>query len=82
MMISAVLVVTRPEHQADMRAALEDHDWAEVHHVEAESGRLIATIEATDTDEATARILELRELPHVILAEMVEHYVEDESGAD
>lgn len=81
MMITAVLVATRPEHLADTRTAVENHEWADVHHVERESGRLIVTIEATSTSEATERILELRELPHVILAEMVEHFVDDEPGA-
>ncbi len=77
-MISAVLVATRPEHLAETRDAVDVHDWLEVHHEEAESGRLVVTIEASTTDEATARILQLRELPHVVLAEMVEHYVDDD----
>lgn len=76
-MISAVLVVATPEHFEEVRTALEGHAWADVHHVEVESGRLVATIEASTTDEAQARLLELRSLPHVVLAEMVEHFVDD-----
>ncbi|MCP5068374.1 MAG: chaperone NapD [bacterium] len=81
MMISAVLVATRSEHVAETCTALENHPWADVHHVESETGRIIVTIEAANTDEATARIIELRDVPHVILAEMVEHFVEDDPGA-
>ncbi len=77
MMISGVLVVARPEHQSQVRTALELLPWAEVHH-EDPDGRLVITIEAADTDQAIARLREVKELPRVILAEMVEHYVEDE----
>lgn len=77
-MVSAVLVVATPEHLEEVRTALEGHPWADVHHVEAESGRLVATVEASTTDEAQARLLELRSVPHVLLAEMVEHFVDDE----
>ncbi|MBW2242360.1 MAG: chaperone NapD [Deltaproteobacteria bacterium] len=80
MMISAVLVATLPEHVDETRAAVAAHEWADVHHVESEKGRIIATIEAATTHEATARILELRNLPHILLAEMVEHFVDDEAG--
>jgi nitrate reductase NapAB chaperone NapD len=76
MMISGVLVVSNPEHQSQVRAAVEVFPWAEVHH-EDPDGRLVITIEAGDTDQAIARLSEVKELPRVILAEMVEHYVEE-----
>jgi nitrate reductase NapAB chaperone NapD len=76
MMISGVLVVSKPEHQSQVRAALEVFPWAEVHH-EDPDGRLVITIEAGDTDQAIVRLSEVKELPRVILAEMVEHYVEE-----
>ena len=77
MMISGVLVVAKPEHQSQVRTALEAFPWAEVHH-EDPDGRLVITIEAADTDQAVARLLEVKELPRVLLAEMVEHHVENE----
>ena len=77
MMISGVLVVSKPEHQGQVRTALELFPWAEVHH-EDPDGRLVITIEADDTDQAIARLREVKELPRVVQAEMVEHYVEDE----
>ena len=81
MMISGVLVVTRSEHLDGVRVAIDEHEWAQVHHVEPERGRMIATIDASTTDEATSRLLELRDLAHVILADMVEHYQENEPGS-
>ena len=76
MMISGVLVVAKAEHQSQVRTALEAFPWAEVHHQDPD-GRLVITIEANDTDQAVARLLEVKELPWVVLAEMVEHHVED-----
>jgi len=76
MMISGVLVVAKPEDQSQVRTALESFPWAEIHH-EDPDGRLVITIEAADTDQAIARLQEVKELPRVILAEMVEHHVED-----
>ena len=77
MMISGVLVVAKPEHQAEVCAALDALPWAEVHHVEPD-GRLVITIEADDGGQATRRLREVQELPRVVLAEMVQHYSEGE----
>jgi nitrate reductase NapD len=76
MMISGVLVVAKPEHQSQVRTALEVFPWADVHHQDPD-GRLVITIEADDTDQAIARLQEIKDLPRVVLAEMVEHHVED-----
>jgi nitrate reductase NapD len=76
-MISGVLVVAKPEHQSQVRKALERFPWAEVHHQDPD-GRLVITIEADDTDQAIARLREVKELPRVVLAEMVEHHLEDQ----
>ena len=76
MMISGVLVVAKPEHQSQVRTALEEFSWAEVHHQDPD-GRLVITIEADDTDQAIARLQEIKDLPRVVLAEMVEHHVDD-----
>lgn len=76
MMVSGVLVVAKPEHQSQVRTALEVFPWAEVHH-EDPDGRLVVTIEADDTDQAIARLQQVKELPRVVLAEMVEHHLDD-----
>ena len=75
-MISGVLVVSKPEHQSRVRTALELLPWVEVHH-EDPDGRLVITIEADDIDQATARLCEVKEMPRVLMAEIVEHHVED-----
>lgn len=79
-MISGVLVVTKPEHQARLRATLDAFAWAEVHHGDPD-GRLVITLEASTTDEAMARLREVQQLPDVVLAEMAEHYVEEGSDS-
>jgi nitrate reductase NapD len=78
MMISGVLVVAKPEHKAEVCAALAAFPWAEVHHVQPD-GRLVITIEADDGEQATHRLREVQDLPQVMLAEMVQHYVEGDA---
>ena len=75
MMISGVLVVSKPEHQSQVGTALEVFPWAEIHHRHPD-GRMVITIEAHHTDQAIARLREVKELPGVILAEMVEHHLD------
>jgi nitrate reductase NapAB chaperone NapD len=77
MMISGVLVVAKPAHQEEVRAALAVLPWAEVHHAQPD-GRLVITIEAEDGEQATRRLREVQDLPQVMLAEMVQHYVESD----
>jgi nitrate reductase NapAB chaperone NapD len=79
MMISGVLVVTRPEREREARAALEAYPWLDIHHSDSK-GRLVITIDSSSTEEGIGRLREIQELPEVILAEMVEHYVEEPEG--
>jgi nitrate reductase NapAB chaperone NapD len=37
----------------------------------------VITIDSSSTEEGMGRLREIQELPQVILAEMMEHYVED-----
>jgi nitrate reductase NapAB chaperone NapD len=75
-MISGILVVTRPEREGETRAALQAYPWLEIHHSDSK-GRLVITIDSSSTEEGMGRLREIQELPQVILAEMMEHYVED-----
>ena len=76
MMISGILVVTRPERERETRAALQAYPWLDIHHSDSK-GRLVITIDSSSTEEGIGRLREIQELPQVILAEMMEHYVED-----
>jgi nitrate reductase NapAB chaperone NapD len=80
--ISGVLVVVRASELQPILAKLGQLKGVDVHHIDASSGRIVATIEATTT-EAEVEILEqIKRLPAVILAEMVEHHIDVESASD
>jgi nitrate reductase NapD len=76
--ISGVLVITRPEHQAELRTTLGALSGVDVHHADPD-GRLVITVEASTTEEAMARLRDIQQLPHVALAEMAEHYVGEDA---
>jgi len=78
MPISGVLIVCQPERIQEVRTAVDRLDWADAHH-SGDDGRLVVTVDAASTDESMGRLLELKAIPHVIMAELVEHYVGDEN---
>jgi nitrate reductase NapD len=80
MNISGILVVVRPEAFAESVARLNALPGVEVHHTDEEAGKIVATQEATSVSEEVAGLQRVKQLPDVIMAEMVYHYFGD--GAD
>jgi nitrate reductase NapAB chaperone NapD len=75
---SGILVVVPPIHLDDCRRALDDLPGVEVHHVHAESGRIVVVHESASLKEQEERLLQMRALRHVMLAEPVYHYLDSE----
>ena len=75
--VSGIAVATTPEHIDEVRRAIDALEWAEVHYAEPD-GRMVATIEAETTDACMDRLLEMKKIRHVVVAEMVEHVCEGE----
>ncbi len=83
MNLSAILVMTHPEHLAEVGASLDAMEQVEVHHTDAAGGRLIAVLEAPDISAEIALLRQVKALPHVMVAEMVYHYLaEDDEQFD
>lgn len=79
MNLSGILVMTKPEHLKAVIDSLNDRADIEVHQTDADSGRIIAVLEAEDIHGEIAALREIKTLPFVIMAEMVYHYLaEDE----
>ncbi|NTV94081.1 MAG: chaperone NapD [Thiobacillus sp.] len=78
MNISGILVVAKPEWQADVVGALGDLVGVEVHQVDGVSGRIIAVQEAEDIHAEIEGVKRIKALPHVIMADMVYHYIADD----
>jgi periplasmic nitrate reductase NapD len=77
--LSGILVVAKPERQDQVVAALNSMEGVEVHQVDAATGRIVAVQEAVDIHAEIDGLKRIKAVPHVIMAEMVYHYLaEDE----
>ena len=77
MNLSSVVVFTRPENLAEVIENLKKSMVCE-YHIHDENGRIIVTIEGKDTDEAIGKLAEINQIPHVVSADLVFAYSEDE----
>jgi nitrate reductase NapAB chaperone NapD len=79
--ISGIVVACRPEDLDGTTEALNALPWIEVHYTDPR-GRLVATIEAADTDESMARLVEVQALPRVLMAELAGYYLDEDEQPD
>jgi nitrate reductase NapD len=80
MNLSAVLVVAKQDRQAETIASLNALSGVEVHQVDETTGRIIVVQEAADINAEVEGLRRIKALPHVVMAEMVYHYIaEDEA---
>ena len=77
MIISGIVVASRPEHLAEVNQALEAIPWVDVHFSDPR-GRLVVIMEAADLDQSVDRLRQLQELPHVLMAELAQYCIEEE----
>jgi len=77
MSLSAILLIAAPGQAPQVRQALAEQPWAELHQQD-DAGRMIVTVEAEDTDQGVVRLKALKALPGVLSAELVIHCYEDE----
>jgi len=69
--ISGILVASRPEHLSEISEEVNRLPWAEVHFSDP-AGRLVVTLEASDIDESVDRMKTLQALPLVLSAALAE----------
>ena len=77
MNLSSIVVLTKPDHLEGVIEAIRSSNNYE-YHLHDEKGRIIVTIEGKDTAEEIDKLKLLQTIPHVISAEMVFAYSEDE----
>ncbi len=83
--ISGIVVATRTEHVAGVLHALGGMPGVDAHQVDHASGRIVLTQEAADIEAHTTGLKRIKDVPHVLFAELVYHYVgegreEDDTG--
>lgn len=77
MNISGILVQTKPEFTEEVIQNIKKIDQCD-YHMHDEKGRIVVTIEGKDVSEEIARLNELQKIDHVISADMMYAYAEDE----
>lgn len=79
MNLSGILVVAQPGSREQVVASLNALEGVEVHQVDETTGRIVAVQEAEDIHAEIEGVKRIKAIPHVIMAEMVYHYLaEDE----
>ena len=77
MNLSSILVYTSPSNIEDLKSSLCALPGIEVHHQCLDTGRLIVIQEALDEKTEMDGLRRIKDLPHVMAAEMFYHYVDD-----
>ncbi|NCS66670.1 MAG: hypothetical protein AUJ86_10575 [Hydrogenophilaceae bacterium CG1_02_62_390] len=79
MNLSGILVVADRDWQTAVITALEALPGVSVHQVDRSTGRLIAVQEADDINAEIEGLRRIKAAPHVIMAEMVYHYLAEDN---
>lgn len=78
MNISGIVVAALPEHVEDVARALAELPGIEVFQTEVAAGKLVVVQEAASVGEEVEGFKRIRALPHVIAADLVQHYFEED----
>ncbi len=81
MNLSSIIIQTTPEFLNEIIEAVKASDFCE-YHLHDEVGKVIVTIEGEDTNEEITKLRLIENMPHVISADMVFAYSEDELQAE
>ena len=81
MNLSGILVTTAPARMTQVCNSLNAIAGVEVFHTDADKGRIIAVQEAETVHDEVAGLKRIKKLPHIILAEMVHHYIGESNDA-
>ena len=78
MNLSGILVIVQPQYVDSTTALLNTLPGVEVHHSDQASGRIIVVQEAASIGAEVEGLKQIKQLPNIIVAEMVNHYFEED----
>jgi nitrate reductase NapD len=81
MNISGMVVKTAPEHLEQVMETLKASGLCEIHFHD-ETGKIIVTVEGTDTGEEVKKMRDIMNLPRVLCVDLAYSYNEDELQAN
>jgi periplasmic nitrate reductase NapD len=79
MNISGIMVTALPEHVAEVAQSLSALQGLEVFQTDVASGKLVVVQEAASVGEEVEGFKRIRAVPHVIAADLVQHYFEEDN---
>ena len=82
MNVSSIVVQALPEHIDALVEQFKKSDLCDYHFHNKDNGKIIITIEGADVSEEIAKHKQLEKFPHVIAADMMMTYSEEELEAE
>ena len=76
--ISSIVIQAKPEYVEEIIALCQKSDFCEYHFHDTQKGKIIVTVEGENIDEEMAKMKKIESLPHVICADMMMAYSENE----
>jgi len=78
MNISSIVIQCRSEFYDEVKEWCESSDICDFHFGDKEKGKIIVTIEAEDVGKEIEKLVKIQEQPHIIAADMMMTYQEDQ----
>ncbi len=78
MNISSIVVQVRSEYVDEVVEALKAADFCDYHFHDKSIGKIIVTVEGEGVSEEIEKVKKIQEIPHVIAADMMMAYSEEE----
>lgn len=82
MNISSIVIQAKPEYVEEIIAVCEASDFCDYHFHDVEKGKIVVTIEGENIDEEMSKMKKIEKIPHVICADMMMAYSEDELDSE
>jgi len=78
MNISSIVIQCRSEFYDEVKEWCESSDICDFHFGDKDKGKIIVTIEAEDVGKEIEKLVKIQEQPHIIAADMMMTYQEDQ----
>ena len=78
MKVSSIIVQALPKYIDELIEEFKDSDLCDYHLHDKKIGKIIITVEGKDVGEEIAKLVKIQEMPHVIAADMMMTYQEDQ----
>ena len=82
MNVSSIVVQVLPQHVDDVLGILQNAEFCEYHFHDKDMGKIIVTVEGEGVDDEIRNLKIVQSVQHVIAADMMMSYSEDELDAE